>query len=81
MKLQSFRVTEFQSVKDSGVIKVDDIACLVGKNEAGKSALLKATATAAAKAPNRLRLCSPIERRLNRRSSRPCGERHNRAPR
>jgi AAA15 family ATPase/GTPase len=42
MKLQSFRVTEFQSVKDSGIIKVDDIACLVGKNEAGKSALLKA---------------------------------------
>ncbi|MDA9406509.1 AAA family ATPase [Bradyrhizobium sp. CCBAU 51745] len=42
MRLKSFRVREFQSVRDSGVIEVDDIACLVGKNEAGKSALLKA---------------------------------------
>jgi predicted ATP-dependent endonuclease of OLD family len=42
MKLKWFRVQEFQSVKDSGVIKVDDITCLVGKNEAGKTALLQA---------------------------------------
>ncbi|UFX41922.1 ATP-binding protein [Bradyrhizobium sp. 41S5] len=42
MRLKSFRVKEFQSVRDSGLIEVDDIACLVGKNEAGKSALLKA---------------------------------------
>ena len=42
MKLKSFRVREFLSVQDSGPIEVDDIACLVGKNEAGKSALLKA---------------------------------------
>ncbi|WP_027518048.1 AAA family ATPase [Bradyrhizobium sp. WSM1417] len=42
MRLKSFRVREFQSVRDSGLIEVDDIACLVGKNEAGKSALLKA---------------------------------------
>ncbi|WP_338117617.1 AAA family ATPase [Tardiphaga robiniae] len=33
---------EFQSVRDSGDVKVGDITCLVGKNEAGKSALLKA---------------------------------------
>src|SRR5438105_888813 len=42
MKLKWFRVQEFQSVKDSGVIKVDDIISLVGKNEAGKTALLQA---------------------------------------
>lgn len=41
MRLKSFRVREFQSVRDSGLIDVGDIACLVGKNEAGKSALLK----------------------------------------
>lgn len=42
MKLKSFQVTNFQSVLDSAVIEVADITCLVGKNEAGKSALLKA---------------------------------------
>jgi predicted ATP-dependent endonuclease of OLD family len=42
MKLRSFRVTMFQSVLDSTEINVDDVTCLVGKNEAGKSALLKA---------------------------------------
>jgi predicted ATP-dependent endonuclease of OLD family len=42
MQLKWFRVRDFQSVRDSGCIAVSDIACLVGKNEAGKSALLKA---------------------------------------
>lgn len=42
MQLKWFQVREFQSVKDSGPITVKDITCLVGKNEAGKSALLKA---------------------------------------
>lgn len=42
MRLKWFRVQEFQSVKDSGVANVDDITCLVCKNEAGKTALLKA---------------------------------------
>ena len=42
MKLKWFHVREFQSVRDSGRVNVDDITCLVGKNEAGKSALLKA---------------------------------------
>ena len=42
MKLKNFRVTNFQSVIDSQSIGVDQITCLVGKNEAGKSALLKA---------------------------------------
>src|SRR5271169_6263027 len=42
MKLKSFKVTNFQSVYDSGEILTGDITCLVGKNEAGKTALLKA---------------------------------------
>jgi AAA15 family ATPase/GTPase len=43
MKLREFRVREFRSIWDSGPIKVDDkVTCFVGKNEAGKTALLKA---------------------------------------
>ncbi len=42
MRLNWFYVREFQSVRDSGRIAVEDIACLVGKNEAGKTALLRA---------------------------------------
>ena len=42
MKLKSFRVTNFQSVFDSGPVDTGEITCLVGKNEAGKSAILKA---------------------------------------
>lgn len=43
MKLKSFQVREFRSVWDSGLIEIDDKqTCLVGKNEAGKTALLTA---------------------------------------
>ena len=43
MKLRSYRVREFRSIWDSGEIKVEDKqTCLVGKNEAGKTALLHA---------------------------------------
>jgi hypothetical protein len=42
MLLKSFHVTTFQGVLDSGPVDVDEITCLVGKNEAGKTALLKA---------------------------------------
>lgn len=42
MRLVSYRVREFQSVIDSGAIPVDDITCMVGKNEAGKTSVLKA---------------------------------------
>lgn len=43
MKLKEFRIREFRSIWDSGPIKVDDeVTCLVGKNEAGKTALLTA---------------------------------------
>jgi predicted ATP-dependent endonuclease of OLD family len=43
MKLKEFRVREFRSIWESGPVKVDDkVTCLVGKNEAGKTALLTA---------------------------------------
>jgi len=42
MRLKSFQVTNFRSIRDSGLIEVDDITCLVGKNESGKTALLHA---------------------------------------
>ncbi len=42
MKLVEFRVQEFRSVWDSGPITTGEVTCLVGKNEAGKTALLTA---------------------------------------
>ncbi len=42
MKLAEFNVAEFRSIWNSNPIKVDDVTCLVGKNEAGKTALLTA---------------------------------------
>ena len=42
MKLTEYRVREFRSVWDSGVIRTGNVTCFVGKNEAGKTALLQA---------------------------------------
>lgn len=42
MKLTAFRIENFRCILDSGWIEVDDIAVIVGKNESGKTALLKA---------------------------------------
>ena len=42
MRLTKVRITEFQSIQDSTEFEIDDTTCLVGKNEAGKTALLKA---------------------------------------
>ena len=42
MKLRTIRIREFKSVWDSGPFDVDRVACLVGKNEAGKTAILQA---------------------------------------
>ena len=42
MKLTKVHITEFQSIQDSTEFEIDDVTCLVGKNEAGKTALLKA---------------------------------------
>ncbi|MDE0249074.1 MAG: AAA family ATPase [Gammaproteobacteria bacterium] len=44
MRLQKIQVTNFRSVDDSGEFSVDPVTCLVGKNEAGKSAILLALA-------------------------------------
>ena len=44
MKLKTVKVTHFRSVENSETFEVDDVTCLVGKNEAGKSALLLALA-------------------------------------
>ena len=42
MKLTKVRITEFQSIQDSTEFEIGDVTCLVGKNEAGKTAILKA---------------------------------------
>lgn len=44
MKLKKVQVTNFRSVEDSEEFDIDSVTCLVGKNEAGKSALLLALA-------------------------------------
>ena len=43
MRLRSFQVKKFRNIVDSGEVTVEkQVTCLVGKNEAGKSALLEA---------------------------------------
>lgn len=42
MKLKTVQITEFQSIRNSNPFEIGDITCLVGKNEAGKTALLQA---------------------------------------
>jgi len=42
MKLTKIRIKKYQSIKDSNEFDVSDITCLVGKNEAGKTSILKA---------------------------------------
>lgn len=42
MKLTKVRVQNYRSVEDSGEFDIGDLTCLVGKNEAGKTALLSA---------------------------------------
>lgn len=42
MRLKSFQVRLFRNVIDSGIIEVSGNTCLVGKNEAGKTAILEA---------------------------------------
>jgi predicted ATPase len=44
MILRDVRITDFRSVDDSGEFTVGSVTCLVGKNEAGKSAVLLALA-------------------------------------
>jgi predicted ATPase len=42
MRLIEFRVTMYKCFIDSGWVKVNQLTCLVGKNESGKTTLLKA---------------------------------------
>ena len=42
MKLTKVHIENFQSIRDSTEFEVGDVTCLVGKNESGKTALLKA---------------------------------------
>lgn len=42
MKLVKARVQNYRSVEDSGEFEIGDMTCLVGKNEAGKTAILSA---------------------------------------
>ncbi len=44
MKLSRVRVTNFRSIEDSGEFEVGQLLCLVGKNEAGKTAIEQALA-------------------------------------
>lgn len=40
MKLIKAQVTNYRSIEDSNEFEIDDLTCLVGKNEAGKTGLL-----------------------------------------
>ena len=42
MKLQKARIQNFRSIEDTGEFEISELCCLVGKNEAGKSAILDA---------------------------------------
>ena len=42
MQIEAFKVQMYRSILDSGWVDVDDITVIVGKNESGKTALLKA---------------------------------------
>lgn len=42
MKLKSFRVKNFRSINDSGLISTDQLTAILGRNESGKSNLLLA---------------------------------------
>ena len=42
MKLKSVHIKNFRSIEDSNKFNIGDITCLVGKNESGKTAVLKA---------------------------------------
>jgi len=42
MRLRRFHIENFRSTEDSGEVEIGDIAVLVGKNESGKTSILKA---------------------------------------
>ena len=67
MQLTSFHVRKFRNIVDSGNVPVDQVTCLVGKNESGKSALLQALhALNPAKPPAPLNLLDEYPRWLKK---------------
>ena len=42
MKLAAVQIREYKSIRDSNRFEIGDVACLVGKNESGKTAILEA---------------------------------------
>ncbi len=43
MRLKAFTVKNYKTVSDSGKVEIDpNVTCLMGKNEAGKSAVMQA---------------------------------------
>ena len=42
MQLTKVKITNYRSVQNSSEFDIDDVTCLVGKNESGKTALLQA---------------------------------------
>jgi hypothetical protein len=42
LELKSVRIQNYRSIDDSGIVPIEDITCLVGKNESGKTAFLQA---------------------------------------
>ena len=43
MKLTKFRIRKYRNVQDSGEVVVNDnLTCIVGKNQSGKTAILRA---------------------------------------
>ena len=42
MKLTRARVTNYKSIEDSDWVNIEDVTCMVGKNESGKTAFLNA---------------------------------------
>ncbi|HVB43056.1 MAG TPA: AAA family ATPase [Streptosporangiaceae bacterium] len=42
MELKSVRIQNYRSIDDSGIVPIENITCLVGKNESGKTAFLHA---------------------------------------
>lgn len=59
MRLESFRVQNFRSINDSGEIKVAQITALLGRNESGKSNLLRALSSL--KPPEGFQALNPIK--------------------
>ncbi len=42
MKLDALRVQNYRCIEDSGWVSVDNLACLIGRNESGKTAFMEA---------------------------------------